>query len=137
MHNDTCINVELSIIGDYFDVDLVSKKLDIEPTEIKKKGELLPNKKNWNIETSWSFMTDLEKSLDVRTQLCKLMDIFYKKIDKLKEICLYFNTKVFVSILIIVKNQQTPSLHFGKEEILFFNEINAELDIDIYIHDDD
>ena len=82
-------------------------------------------------------MTGLEKSLDVKTQLCKLMDIFYKKIDKLKEICLYFNTKVFVSILIIVKNQQTPSLHFRKEEILFFNEINAELDIDIYIHDDD
>ena len=125
MHNDTCVNVELSIIGDDFDVDLVSKKLDIEPTEIKKKGELLPNKKNWNIETSWSFMTGLEKSLDVRNQLCKLMDIFYKKIDKLKEICLYFNTKVFVSILIIVKNQQTPSLHFRKEEILFFNEINA------------
>ena len=136
MHNDTCINIELSIVGDDFDIELVSKELDIEPTEIKKKGELLPNKKNWNIETSWSFMTGIEKSLDVRIQLCKLMDIFYKKIDKLKEICLYFNTKVFVSILIIVKNQQTPSLHFGKEEILFFNEINAELDIDIYIHDD-
>lgn len=136
MHNDTCINIELSIVGDDFDIELVSKELDIEPTEIKKKGELLPNKKNRNIETSWSFMTGLEKSLDVRIQLCKLMDIFYKKIDKLKEICLYFNTKVFVSILIIVKNQQTPSLHFGKEEILFFNEINAELDIDIYIHDD-
>lgn len=137
MHNDTCINIELSIVGDDFDIELVSKELDIEPTEIKKKGELLPNKKNRNIETSWSFMTGLEKSLDVRIQLCKLMDIFYKKIDKLKEICLYFNTKVFVSILIIVKNQQTPSLHFRKEEILFFNEINAELDIDIYIHDDD
>ncbi len=136
MHNDTCINIELSIVGDDFDIELVSKELDIEPTEIKKKGELLPNKKNRNIETSWSFMTGIEKSLDVRIQLCKLMDIFYKKIDKLKEICLYFNTKVFVSILIIVKNQQTPSLHFGKEEILFFNEINAELDIDIYIHDD-
>lgn len=136
MHNDACINIELSIVGDDFDIELVSKELDIEPTEIKKKGELLPNKKNRNIETSWSFMTGLEKSLDVRIQLCKLMDIFYKKIDKLKEICLYFNTKVFVSILIIVKNQQTPSLHFGKEEILFFNEINAELDIDIYIHDD-
>ena len=136
MHNDTCINIELSIVGDDFDIELVSKELDIEPTEIKKKGELLPNKKKWNIETSWSFMTGIEKSLDVRIQLCKLMDIFYKKIDKLKEICLYFNTKVFVSILIIVKNQQTPSLHFGKEEILFFNEINAELDIDIYIHDD-
>ena len=136
MHNDTCINIELSIVGDDFDIELVSKELDIEPTEIKKKGELLPNKKNWNIETSWSFMTGIEKSLDVRIQLCKLMDIFYKKIAKLKEICLYFNTKVFVSILIIVKNQQTPSLHFGKEEILFFNEINAELDIDIYIHDD-
>ena len=137
MHNDTCINIELSIVGDDFDIELVSKELDIEPTEIKKKGELLPNKKNRNIETSWSFMTGLEKSLDVKTQLCKLMDIFYKKTDKLKEICLYFNTKVFVSILIIVKNQQTPSLHFRKEEILFFNEINAELDIDIYIHDDD
>ena len=136
MHNDACINIELSIVGDDFDIELVSKELDIEPTEIKKKGELLPNKKNRNIETSWSFMTGIEKSLDVRIQLCKLMDIFYKKIDKLKEICLYFNTKVFVSILIIVKNQQTPSLHFGKEEILFFNEINAELDIDIYIHDD-
>ena len=136
MHNDACINIELSIVGDDFDIELVSKELDIEPTEIKKKGELLPNKKNRNIETSWSFMTGLEKSLDVRIQLCKLMDIFYKKIDKLKEICLYFNTKVFVSILIIVKNQQTPSLHFRKEEILFFNEINAELDIDIYIHDD-
>ena len=136
MHNDTCINIELSIVGDDFDIELVSKELDIEPTEIKKKGELLPNKKNRNIETSWSFMTGIEKSLDVRIQLCKLMDIFYKKIDKLKEICLYFNTKVFISILIIVKNQQTPSLHFGKEEILFFNEINAELDIDIYIHDD-
>lgn len=136
MRNDTCINIELSIVGDDFDIELVSKKLDIEPTEIKKKGELLPNKKNRNIETSWSFMTGLEKSLDVRIQLCKLMDIFYKKINKLKEICLYFNTKVFVSILIIVKNKQTPSLHFGKEEILFFNEINAELDIDIYIHDD-
>ena len=136
MHNDTCINIELSIVGDDFDIELVSKELDIEPTEIKKKGELLPNKKNRKIETSWSFMTGIEKSLDVRIQLCKLMDIFYKKIDKLKEICLYFNTKVFVSILIIVKNQQTPSLHFGKEEILFFNEINAELDIDIYIHDD-
>ena len=101
MHNDTCINIELSIVGDDFDIELVSKELDIEPTEIKKKGELLPNKKNRNIETSWSFMTGLEKSLDVRTQLCKLMDIFYKKIDKLKEICLYFNTKVFVIGLLL------------------------------------
>ena len=45
MHNDTCINIELSIVGDDFDIELVSKELDIEPTEIKKKGELLPNKK--------------------------------------------------------------------------------------------
>ena len=97
MHNDTCINIELSIVGDDFDIELVSKELDIEPTEIKKKGELLPNKKNRNIETSWSFMTGLEKSLDVRTQLCKLMDIFYKKIKRnmsifqYKSFCLYTN----------------------------------------------
>lgn len=47
------INAELSLVGEYFEVDLVTKKLEISPTETLVKGEKLEYKQIANIETSW------------------------------------------------------------------------------------
>lgn len=126
------INVEFSLIGEDFDVDLVTDLLGITPTEVLIKGEKPENKNIPNIETSWSIATGFEESFDINIQLSKLLNIFSEKQEILKELQKRFNLLMIISVTIYLAEEGFPAIYLEKETINFLSKIEAMIDIDMY-----
>lgn len=134
MNNDkTKINVDFSLIGDYFDTEYISKILNINPTEILKKGEFLVGKRIPNIETIWSIQTGFEVSLDINDQLLKIFNQLVNKREILQKICFELSLISMFEITILVKNKEIPVIYLENALLDFISSIGATIDIDIDI----
>lgn len=126
------INAELSLIGEYFEVDLATKKLDISPTQTLIKGEKLKHKQIANVETSWSVATGFEESFDINSQLSKLIQLFIPKIHILNEIQDEMRLKIVISVTVYINEDSFPAIYLEQEVIHFLSNIKAMIDIDLY-----
>ena len=61
----TKVRAEFSICGDSFDLNKVTKKLNLEPTATTVKGVIPEGGKRPSRETSWTISTEKEESYDI------------------------------------------------------------------------
>ncbi|MDO4907525.1 DUF4279 domain-containing protein [Neisseria sp.] len=134
MYSDkTQINIDFSIVGDFFETDLITEKLGVIPTEILKKGELLESRRLPNIETVWSYQTGIRDSFDLEEQFSIIFNLFESKKDVIKDLCKQYNLKVYLQCYISILNDETPIIHLDNRSLNFISEIGADIDIDISI----
>lgn len=132
--NNTNVKVEFSIIGENFNPNVITENLSIEPTESYLKGDKVKNKDVERKETCWELSTEYEESLDINTQLDKVVSKVINKKDDLIKLIEKYNLEIIVAIVVNVENNEKPSMHFNKEFIKFCNDISAEFYIDLYIY---
>lgn len=137
----TQVMVEFSLYGDEFPIDSVTKKLEIEPTETYKKGDLIERpfnpkvistKTHYRIETVWSLSTGYQESYDVKEQMDQILGQLKSKSATINHLKTENNLECVFSIVIIMENGSTPGLHLDIQQIEFANSIKAEFDIDLY-----
>jgi len=130
----TKVRAEFSICGDQFDLNKVTEKLGINPSETRVTGVIPEGKKRPSIETSWSISTDKEDSYDVDVQTKKVLLLITEKVEELCEIKEKMNVSFILSLIVEVENGEKPALHFTSDTISFLGKIGAETDIDLYIY---
>ncbi|WP_128101529.1 DUF4279 domain-containing protein [Paenibacillus sp. DCT19] len=129
--NKTQVKAYYSLFGDYFDPDEVTSKLEITPTSVTRKGDII-NVKHSHQETSWTVGTEYEESLDVNDQLIKVMNVLKEKTDEINTIQAQNQLKSKFYIVMVMEEGYTPALYFDSNFIKFADSIHAEIDVDLY-----
>ncbi len=118
-----------SFDSDYFDTDVISSKLGIEPTSIKIKKDPVPK------STSWSYRIDAGQEIDLETSLEKLVTLFEFKIEEINRLKkeLGLTTRLqFVIDIDINPEASTPYFGLNKRTIDFLSKTGTEVDFDVY-----
>ncbi|HHN8460649.1 TPA: DUF4279 domain-containing protein [Morganella morganii] len=130
----TTVRVYFSIYGDFFDVDDVTQRLCLQPSEVKIKGCIPDGKKRPNIETAWKLSTGDEVSHDINDQLDKVITLLDGKDNQLQSIKNQYNVRFIFSLIVKIENGEKPGMYFNTEKLDFISKIGAEIDIDLYIY---
>ena len=118
-----------SFDSDYFDTDVITAELEIEPTSIKIKKDPVPK------STFWNYRIDAGQEIDLKTPLDKLVTLFESKIEEInrlkKELGLTTRLQFVIDIDI---NQESSTPYFGlnKRTINFLSKTETEVDFDVY-----
>jgi len=129
----TTASVIFSIYGDNFDLNYVTKEIEINPTETMSKGVIPENRTRASIETSWCIGTEETLSYDINEQLSQLINLLSNKRSTLLLIQKNLDVKLSFLILVKVRNNETPAIYFDENTLEFINDIKATIDIDLYI----
>ncbi|NDJ59337.1 DUF4279 domain-containing protein [Enterobacteriaceae bacterium 4M9] len=130
----TTVMAYFSIYGDIFEPEDVTHRLGIVPTEVKVKGIVPDGKKRPSIETSWKISTKDEESMDLNTQLSRIVELLESKVDELCDIKLSLSVNFTFSFIVKIENGEKPAMNFPPEKLKFIGDIGAEIDIDLYIY---
>ncbi|ANC77525.1 hypothetical protein ABE65_012240 [Fictibacillus phosphorivorans] len=129
--NETQVKVYFSLFGDDFPINVVTRRLEITPTESYKKGDSIStNSSLHRKETSWDYGTDYQNSLDVNEQLQQVMDQLRDKCSIINELQAEFGLASKIYIVIRMVNEQAPALYLEKDILTFVSNIGAEIEVD-------
>ena len=129
----TNIKVEFTVISEDFDIDLLTIKLGIEPTQSYYKGDIIPRINRTREESIWRIETEYNESLDINDEVLKLMEKLYGKEEILKDLKNKHNLEYVICVVINVKNNQEPAIYLTEEVINLFSLIGIYFEIDLYI----
>jgi hypothetical protein len=131
--NKSCINVSITLHGDLFDTNYVTKRSGIVPSYIRQKNEKLNNGRlfdhtEWGIETGWVENKDLEEILEM------ILPTIRDKCFTFKEIAKECGANWDLLIGLKIWNEVKPDLYFSKENIKLFADLGMEVGIDYYCY---
>jgi hypothetical protein len=130
---NTNVSVKFVISGDEFSIQEINRILEILPTVAYakgEKGEYTTSRK----ETSWYIGTDFEESFDINDQLKKVYVLIANKKSELIALKKLYRLDYLFSIVVIIKNNQTPAIYLEHDMIEFASYISAEFDFDVYVN---
>lgn len=118
-----------SFDSDFFDTEILTKKLGIEPTSLMIKKDPVPK------STAWKYQVEVGNEIDLETPLEKLIDIFEPKIEVINQLKRDLNLKTrlqFVIDIDINPVASTPYFGLNKRTIDFLSKTDTEVDFDLY-----
>ena len=125
-----CMNyLYFSFYAEFFDTDIVTNVLKLEPTSVMIKKDPVPK------STSWKYRIDAGSDIDLEIHIEKLIDIFENKIDKinlLKEKLKLETRLQFVIDIDINPDSSTPYFGLNKRTIDFLARTKTEVEFDLY-----
>lgn len=124
------VRVGFYLVGDYFDINEVTDKLNIQPTSTRTKDD-------WPVpmmaKTSWELETKKDYCKAVCWQFEKIMEDLVGKEAKINELCAGLDLEAIFTIVINMENGDGPEMVLTKEIVKFIGLINAEVGFDIYV----
>ena len=121
----------LTLIGNNFDLDYVSKALEMAPDTTRKSDEILQSGRQFGHD-EWGIETELEESDDVECILQKLIDRTSGKTSIMRAVA--DECDAVWNVLILEKvYDELPMIVFSQDTIRYLYEINAELGFDSYL----
>jgi len=124
------VRVSFFLAGNEFNLDDVTKKMNIMPTNTREKKDCPVKQFAY---TTWSLRTGKESCKAVSAQFEKIMKLLSGKETIINEISNTYDIKVIFEIGIFMANGDRPEMVLTKEIILFLAAINAEVGFDLYI----
>lgn len=121
--------------GEDFNPDDITDYLGIEPTDISRKGERIPDKvPRYN---SWKLSTKniVNEIIDVDELASQVIDQLRDKVDLINEIRNKFTVSTRLEVVLTITTddtQSTPAVGFEVDNICFLAKVSAYIDIDIY-----
>lgn len=136
------IAIILSIFGDYFDIDELTKRLNIKPSESWYKNDKIERstgkgKLNPSVllrkETSWKYSTGYIESF----YLDEVSPIFIRQITphtaSIMEFLAQNDLRVKIDLVVNAYIDASPSLIFSPEFIDLAKQLNIGIEVDLYI----
>ena len=130
----TTVMAEFSIIGDDFVPQNITNQLKITPEKYWIKGDVIKGKNIKRRETCWTISTGYEESFDISQQLYKVVNLLTKKKNMLNQLKDQYKLEYLFSVVVKIENNEKPAMYFERDFIEFVNELEAEIDIDLYIY---
>ena len=118
---------------DDFPVEVVTEMLDVKPTRILRMGERINDVRKRSF-TSWQYESETLETLDVDDVLLPILNVFQEKTDSINRIKKELKLNVKVALVITMIDGFTPGLIIYPEFSKFASDINAFIDIDMYVH---
>ena len=143
---NTQIEFILVIFKDYFSLGELTDLLGINPTKSWIKGDLIlphnglfvkDNMVRFRQETVWQFSTGFIKTLDFDDVYYQFEKVFKNKFFVLKKYIQKNKLKTVIEIVVEIVDEAAPSIHFNKKLIKICKELGAEVDIDMYLINND
>ena len=124
------IRIDFSLIGDDFDLDLITEKMQIIPTNTRRKEECPVASM---AITYWCLSTNKETCKAVSYSLNALIEKLKGKEVIIKELCNENNLEVSFNVVVEMEVGDGPEFVLTKEIITFASLLNAEICFDLYI----
>ena len=118
-----------SFESEFFDTDIVTKELKLEPTSVMIKKDPIPK------STLWEYRIDAGSDIDLEAHLEKLIDIFENKVEEINRLKekLKLETRLqFVIDIDINPESSTPYFGLNKRTINFLAITGSEVAFDLY-----
>jgi hypothetical protein len=118
-----------SFDAEFFDIDIVTKELELEPTSVMIKKDPGPK------STSWSYRIDAGSDIDLEIHLEKLIEIFENKVFEINQLKEKLNLETrlqFVIDIDINPDSSTPYFGLNKRIIDFLGKTGTQVDFDLY-----
>ncbi len=116
--------------GDEFDFDEVTDRVNIVPTQTRRKEDFPIKELGTN---QWSLKTEKESCKAVSLQFEKILEKLRGKEEIINQICRENNIEVGFEVRVFMENGDGPELVLTREIISFLASINAEVGFDLYI----
>ncbi|WP_299456175.1 DUF4279 domain-containing protein [uncultured Microscilla sp.] len=128
------IRLELAIFGDSFDPNELTSLITIKPTTTYLKEEVVKeyNKTIQRKETSWSYSIQPLETLYFEEYTNKLIDKFESKVASIKGFLSKNNLKMKLFVVLEISGDQTPAFYLNNRFLKFVNNLEGEIDVDIY-----
>ncbi|WP_182106833.1 DUF4279 domain-containing protein [Morganella morganii] len=127
------VKATFAIYGDDFNINNVSEILNLSPSKTRIKGVVSQGGKIPSPTTGWSLSTEYEDSYDVMDQMNNLASTLKKKVLELKKIKTIYDVKYVFMFSIKIEDGKAPGFYLEGELLSFVNEIDAAIDLDMYI----
>lgn len=118
---------------DDFPVEVVTEMLGVKPTRILRMGERINDVRTRSF-TSWQYESETLETLDVDDVLLPILNVFQEKTESINRIKKELNLNVKVALVITMIDGFTPGLVIYPEFSKFASDINAFIDIDMYVY---
>ena len=118
---------------DDFPVEVVTEMLGVKPTRILRMGERINDVRTRSF-TSWQYESETLETLDVDDVLLPILNVFQEKTETINRIKKELNLNVKVALVITMIDGFTPGLAIYPEFSKFASDINAFIDIDMYVY---
>lgn len=133
MKHKTKIRIDFSVFGESFNPNELTRLVDIIPTSTGLKGQLIPNRNITCKECAWDYSTGPRETLQFDDLSTQVVTLFKNKISIINDFVAQHNLSIKIFVVIEIQQKQPPSLYLDKEFLMFVNNINAEIDMDLYI----
>ena len=135
MSNYCTIYAEMHMIFDNdFDVHSITKRLGIAPTECKSRNETrMSPLTDKPIEGFWTLKTEEKEERDLGVVLNELMGNIFAKLPDIKKICDENGGTVVFDIIPFFDGNSKPALYFERDFLDIVNNLNATIQIDLYV----
>jgi hypothetical protein len=127
------ILAEFILTGINFNPEEITSFLGIAPTKTWRLGDQIQTSLLTYKHDGWLLSTGEEESLDLNNQLRSVIDQLKPHFSKIKEVCARLNLEAEIGFAVYVENGETPALHFDKDIVQIAADLNAEIDIDLYV----
>ncbi len=125
------ISASLSFTGLNFDPQSITKELGIIPTKTWKLGDLIhPKATVTRQHNGWFLESQLSKNYELENHIKSLFEQLKPVWDIVQQMSHNYDTEISC---VIYTDGEIPTIHLDQEIINKSNQINAEIDIDLYI----
>ncbi len=134
-------NNEISVAFTLTDFDCdpeeITARVGITPTKTWRVGDFINKKKTMKYEyNGWKLHSKIEKNADLESHIISVLEQLKSGWESLVKISQSYYTEISCAIY-IYSDTERPAIHFSKQIIQKIAELNAEIDVDIYILTDE
>jgi Domain of unknown function (DUF4279) len=139
----TQIKLIFLVFGESFNQDDFTKQLGVDSSSKWNKGDDIKIgndlRKSKSIhkrkDTAWEFTEGYKQTFDFEDLTKRFEELFSNKVDVLKSFTERYNLNLTINVVVEIANGEAPSLSLSKSFITLINEINSEIDFDLYVYD--
>lgn len=130
--NNTEIEVKFSIYHDFLNHEEITEIIGFQPTSLWNKGDQI-RRDLFRKESAWLYSTGNTRSLYLDNVLEPLIQKLEIKGGALSEYIKENKLNCKFDVILRIANNQPPSHYLSKRFIYLCNQLNADIDTDIYI----
>lgn len=130
----TNVRVDFRIMGENYHPEEITHILNIEPVQFWCMGDNIRNTGNKRKYTGWIFSTGYDETLDINTQLSKVIKILTPKVKLLLDLKKKYKLDYSFDIISVIEKGDVPATYLESKTIHFISNIGAMVDFDTYIN---
>ncbi len=124
------IRVDFNLLGDDFDLGIVSKEMGMEPTSTRRKEDCPVA---ITAVTCWRVSTKDSECKAVSWKMKEIIKLLEGKEGVVRGLCERYRMQTSFTVVVEMENGNGPELVLDEETISFLSRIQAEVGFDLYI----